>query len=83
MTAHFLEILFTEAVQPDDLEIIENAQPDQPGLVRLNQATMGQARPGAPNSTPLKSRTGDTIGFIASLEMMAAPYTATYRLAEN
>ena len=83
MTSHYLEILFTEAVEPDDLEIIEPPQSDQPGLARLNRATVGQARRGAPNSTPLKSQSGATIGFIASFELMSAPFTATYRIVEN
>lgn len=83
MPAQFLEILFTKDVQPNDLEIIQQAQPSQPGLARLNQATIGPTRPEAPNSAPLKSKSGATIGFVASLELMAAPYSATYRIAEN
>lgn len=83
MTTQFLEILFSEDVQPDDLEIIQPAQPDQPGLARLNRAIIGPARPDAPNSAPLKSQSGATIGFIASMELMAAPYSSTYRIAEH
>ncbi len=81
MTTQFLEILFTEALRPDDLEIIEQALPDQPGVARLNRAIIGQARPDAPNSAPLKSQSGDTIGFVASAELMCEPYSMTYRLA--
>lgn len=83
MTLQYLEILFTDAVRPDDLEILEQAQPNQPGLAKLNRAIVGQARSDAPNSVPLKSQSGDTIGFIATMELMAEPYSSTYRLQSN
>jgi hypothetical protein len=82
MEQYFLEILFPTAVQPDDLEIITPASPGAPGRARLKRAYLGAPRPDAPNSRPLLSQSGATIGFVAEAELLEAPFTTTYWLVE-
>lgn len=75
-----LEILFTKDVQPDDLDILIEATPKRPGLVRLGTATLGQPEPAAPNSRPVYSRSGAKIGFVAPSAEAQPPYQHTYLL---
>jgi hypothetical protein len=87
----FLEILFTDEVQPDDLEFIRLASRKTPGRARLDKARIGQAHPDAPNSVGFRqsefravfSHTGLKIGFVAGEDMIEAPYTYTYQLLEG
>ena len=79
----FMEILFTADLQPEDLEILTPARADEPGRARLQQAYLGPARPDAPNSAPLFSWTGAKIGYVATAELLAAPYGSTYWLVES
>ncbi len=76
----FLEILFPEDIQDGDLEIIIPASHGRPGRARLGLARAGRPRPAAPNSAPLISRTGANIGFMASVDLIEAPFTTTYLL---
>ena len=82
-THRFMEILFTADLQPNDLEILTPASSDEPGRARLQQAYFGPAQPDAPNSAPLFSWTGAKIGYIATAELLEAPYTSTYWLVES
>lgn len=77
-TQQFVEILFAEEVQPEDLEIIAPASTREPGRIRLGQAQMGRPNPAAPNSAPLISRTGAKIGFVASAHLIEPPFTSCY-----
>jgi hypothetical protein len=79
----FLEILYTDAVQPTDLEIITPANFKTPGLAKLNKATVGQPHPLAPNSNPLISITGAQIGFVAASNLIESPYNMTYWIEEQ
>lgn len=78
MQTQFLEILFAAEVQPDDLEFITLATAEAPGRVRLNLARVGPPDEAAPNSAPLFSRTGAKIGFVATADLIEAPFTACY-----
>jgi hypothetical protein len=78
MAKQFLEILFSDAVQPGDLEITVPASVSQPGQVRLARARLGQSTPDAPNSVPLFSWNGAKIGFVAGPELMEEPFTQSY-----
>lgn len=78
MNHQFLEILFAEEIRPGDLEIIRPATGQRPGRARLSAAYLGPVHPDAPNSTPVFSRTGAKIGFIAGETF--APYDTVYRL---
>ena len=81
--AQFLEILFVDEVQPDDLEFIRLATRNRPGRARLLKARIGQPHPDAPNSKQVFSLTGFKIGFVASEDLIEAPYTYTYQLEEG
>lgn len=74
----YMQILFQEEVQPDDIQVIKEPAPNQPGQARLNQATPGLQRPEAPNSLPLLSRSGGTIGFVANVKFLEPPYGGSY-----
>lgn len=79
MTAKlFIHILFPVELKPDDLTIIHPATSAQPGQARLIKARTGKAREDAPNSLPLKSRSGATVDFVANVTFMEAPYEETY-----
>lgn len=82
MTANqnFLEIVFASELLAGDLKIIKPATTAQPGLAKLNQATVGPADPTTPNSRPVLSRSGAKFGFIAKQEFIDAPYSETYKL---
>ncbi len=82
MQKQMIEILFTDEVKVDDLEIIREATWQQPGLAQLGTATLGDVTPDAPMSQPLYSRTGAKFGFVANLPP-EPPYTHTYWLQEG
>jgi hypothetical protein len=82
-TQKFIEILFPEDVQPEDLEVVTPAASGKPGRVKLGQARLGKPHPAAPNSAPLFSRTGAKIGFVASADLIEPPYTHCYWLEES
>jgi len=82
-TQKFVEILFPDELQPDDLAIITPARAEQPGRARLIQARNGQPHPAAPHSAPPLSRTGAKIGFVAPADLIEPPYTNCYWLAEE
>lgn len=77
-TQQFIEILFAEEIQPEDMEIIALATAREPGRVRLGKAQVGPPNPAAPNSAPLFSRTGAKIGFVASADLLEPPFTSCY-----
>ena len=79
-TQQFIEILFPEEIQPEDLEIIALATVRAPGRVRLGKAQVGPSNPAAPNSAPLFSRTGAKIGFVASADLLEPPFSGCYWL---
>lgn len=72
----YLEILFTSELREGDLEILQQASREQPGLVQLGQVTVGQAE----NSQPVYSRSGAKLGFITQEAL--PPYYETYQIAE-
>lgn len=78
METQFLEILFSDEVQPEDLTILAPATAGKPGRVRLAQARLGPAHPAAPNSAPIFSRTGAKIGFVAAAELIEPPFSGCY-----
>jgi hypothetical protein len=80
LAQQFIEILFPDEVQPNDLEILTPARAEKPGRVRLIQARIGQPHPAAPNSAPLLSRTGAKIGFVAPADLIEPPFTNCYWL---
>lgn len=80
MTAKYLEIIFASKLLAGDLEIIQAATTAQPGVAKLDQATIGPADPTTPNSRPILSRSGAKVGFIAEQEFIDAPYSETYKL---
>ena len=75
-----LEVLFTDEVQTDDLQILAKATRQRPGLARLGTATLSEPDPAAPNSRPVYSRSGAKIGFVAPSREAAPPYQHTYLL---
>ncbi|HDZ40037.1 MAG TPA: hypothetical protein ENH62_17495 [Marinobacter sp.] len=77
-TELFIQILWPDELEPDDLTIIHPATSDQPGQVRLQRASTGTARAGAPNSLPLLSHTGAAIGYVANTKHLEGPYEETY-----
>ncbi|MBE7556800.1 MAG: hypothetical protein HS126_37635 [Anaerolineales bacterium] len=79
-TQQFIEILFPEEIQPEDVEIIALATAREPGRVRLGKAQVGPPNPAAPNSAPLFSRTGAKIGFVASADLLEPPFSSCYWL---
>jgi hypothetical protein len=83
LAQQFAEILFPDEVKPGDLKIIAPAKSDKPGRVRLLQAQVGAPHPDAPSSAPLFSWTGAKIGYIATAELLEAPYISTYWLEES
>lgn len=75
----FIEVIFPAYMAPDDLDIITEASPDQPGLARLNKATV--ANDDALLSKPLFSRTGPKIGYLVDDETFVfPPFNSCYRL---
>ena len=79
MTAKlFIQILWPNELRPDDLTIIHPATSAQPGQARLIKARAGKARADAPNSLPLKRRSGAAIGYVANVTFMEAPYEESY-----
>ena len=78
MATQFLEILFSEEVQPEDLTVLAPATLEKPGRVRLAQARLGPAHPAAPNSAPLFSRTRAKIGFVAAAGLIELPFSGCY-----
>lgn len=82
-TQQFIEILFPEEIKPEDLDIIAPATAKTPGRVRLGQAQVGRPNPAAPNSTPLLSRTGAKIGFVANADLLEPPFTSCYWLEDQ
>jgi hypothetical protein len=83
LAQQFAEILFPDEVKPGDLKIIAPAKSDKPGRVRLLQAQVGAPHPDAPSSAPLFSWTGAKIGYVATAELLEAPYISTYWLEES
>jgi hypothetical protein len=77
----YLDIVFPETLSLDDLVISQAACVACPGLARLHRATIGPARPGAPNSRPVEGRRG-IIGHVAPAELVPGPYDSVYRLVE-
>lgn len=78
----FLEILFPEEVQSEDLEIITPASSTEPGRIRLKQARLGTFNPTTPNSTPLLSRSGAKIGFVVPASLAGLLFSC-YRLEDT
>lgn len=79
-TNQYLEIIFADKLLAGDLKIIKPATTAQPGLAKLNQATIGPADPTTPNSLPILSRSGAKVGFVAKQEFIVPPYNETYKL---
>ncbi len=77
-TELFIQILWPNELRPDDLTIIHPATSDQPGQARLIKARTGKARADAPNSLPLKSRSGAVFGYVANTEHLEPPYEDSY-----
>lgn len=77
-----LVVFFSQNVEPDDLEILQPAGSECAGLARLRRACTGQADPAAPNSTPVFSKSGAKIGFIADGPVPVLA-NSTYLLAEG
>ena len=82
-TQQFVEILFPEEIQPEDLEIVVPASHSEPGRVRLGQARIGPPNLAAPNSAPLLSWTGANIGFVAGAELLEPPFDSCYWLEDS
>ena len=74
----YIHILWPDKLGPNDIQILTPATPDQPGQARLKQASTGSPRPEAPNSLPLCSRSGATVGFVANVKHLEPPYEETY-----
>jgi hypothetical protein len=80
MARQYLEILFGDELQADDLDIITLPGGSAPGLARLNRAKVGDPCPETPCSQPLVSRTGAKIGFVADERYIEWPFANTYWL---
>lgn len=75
----FLEIVFGAVMAAGDVEIVEAATVDAPGVARLGRARLGEVRPGAPNSRPVYSAAGGAFGYVADEALMPeGPFDATY-----
>ena len=80
----YLEIIFQEALNEDDVEILTKATPEQMGRVRLRLAFLEPPRPEAPNARRLLSHNGRAmIGFVADAALAEFPYNNSYYLAED
>ncbi len=75
----FIEVIFPKYLKPDDLDIITEASNAQPGLARLNKATV--ANDDALLSKPLFSRSGPKIGYLVEDgTFVFPPFNSCYRL---
>ena len=82
MTAKlYIHILFPAELRPNDIQVISPPTADQPGHARLIQAQAGAPRAEAPNSLPLKSRSGATVGYVANTKHIEEPYNDSYIIA--
>jgi hypothetical protein len=80
----YLEIVFRDALEQGDLEILVEATPEQMGRVRLRLAFLEPPRPEAPNAQRLLSHNGRAmIGFVADAELAEPPYDNSYHLEEE
>ena len=77
----YIHILFPAKLRPNDIQIISPPTANQPGQARLIQARAGKTRPEAPNSLPLKSRSGATVGYVANTKHIEEPYNDSYIIA--
>jgi hypothetical protein len=77
----YLEIVFHDAINEGDLEILVEATPERMGRVRLRLAFLEPPRPEAPNAQRLLSHNGRAmIGFVAEAELAEPPYHNSYWL---
>lgn len=75
----YIEVIFSKYLEVDDLDIITEATFNQPGLARLNKATV--ANDNALLSKPLFSRSGPKIGYLVNDETFVfPPFNSCYRL---
>lgn len=74
----FIQILWPEMLEQGDIQIIEPPATDKAGVARLQTARPGAARADAPNSLPLKSRSGAPVGYVAHVKYMEEPYEHSY-----
>lgn len=74
----FMQVLFEEEIQPNDIQVISEPDADHPGQARLNLAIVGSPDPAAPSSLPLISQSRAKIGFVANVEFLEAPYEGSY-----
>lgn len=72
----FIEIVFEDAIHPGDLDIIQPATYDAPGLARLAAARIER------ECRVMSSNGGGLIGVISGAEFMYPPYNFAYWLAE-
>ena len=81
----YLEIVFPRAVSPGDLEIIQPATHDAPGLARLLQARLAAPLPNAPPGVRrvFSCNGRGLIGFVAGEDEPLPPYSDTYWLHEE
>ena len=74
----YIHILFPAELQPDDIDILAQPTADKAGQAHLQTAYTGPARPDTPNSLPLLSRSGASIGYVAHTRFLEAPYEESY-----
>jgi hypothetical protein len=77
----YLDILFPEAVKPEDIEIVTPATWDTPGLVRIGKAFLKENPQNTATKFLMSWVGGDQkIGAVIPLEMVDAPFESVYRI---
>ena len=74
----FIQILWPEMLEQGDIRIIEPPTADKASQAHLQTAYTGTVRPEAPNSVPLLSQSGASVGYVANVKYMEEPYEHSY-----
>lgn len=78
MTNLYIQILWPGELQPGDIQVITPPTADKAGIAQLQTAYTGAVRPETPNSVPLLSRSGASVGYVAHTKFLEAPYEGSY-----
>jgi len=77
----YIHILWPNKLRANDLRVFKPPTSKTPGLAQLNMAHVDKTRPDAPNSLPLKSGNGTSLGYVANTKYLEKPYKEKYIIA--